>query len=46
MATKEGVVLQQIDLSNLNLHQLTQLKQQLDQVLFNRCTVIYLHCTL
>lgn len=31
MATKEGPVLQQIELSSLNLPQLMQLKQQLDQ---------------
>jgi len=32
MATKEGPVLQQVELSSLNLPQLMQLKQQLDQV--------------
>ncbi|XP_069675047.1 probable prefoldin subunit 5 [Periplaneta americana] len=33
MATKEGPELQQIDLTKLNLQQLTQIKQQLDQEL-------------
>jgi hypothetical protein len=32
MAAKEGPVVQQIELSSLNLPQLMQLKQQLDQV--------------
>jgi hypothetical protein len=32
MAAKEGRVVQQIELSSLNLPQLMQLKQQLDQV--------------
>ena len=44
MATKEGPVLQQIELSSLNLPQLMQLKQQLDQVFIKLYMINIIFC--